>query len=330
MIPIITWVSSMFGPVNAVEFNKKYYVDLTKSWNLVPMSDQRRKQLAKYDKLAQKCAVAGISMESAITCKRGDIRDPTGYLTPGRKTIFVELRQWDERMGYAAKTLNTQALPSQLVSDEDGYVHLQRLCSMAGRPADAIKSSPVFIRFKELLEADIACSAMRTSNDGSTWIHPRLADFVASKTNIPFFVKVTGWLEYAKTISFAVREEHTRALSQIEADGSKDHLEHDVRDRLASELGGGIEVPVDDIASGYVDIVTEHEIIEVKRAINITHAAQAFGQLLNYKYRSGSTKAMRVHLFGTEHELEKCCDKILLRMFDEVNVRVTQEVVVVS
>jgi hypothetical protein len=52
-----------------------------------------------------------------------------------------------------------------------------------------------------------------------------------------------------------------------------------IRDRLAKELGGKIEVACNMGYVAYIDIVTEHYLIDVKRCSDWT---QGFGQLLMY------------------------------------------------
>ena len=319
--------SSKYGPVNVVEYEGKLYVNLTQMWDFIPLTVNRRKQLHKYDNLWQKCLLVGISMEHSITCRRGDIHATVHRGKPGQKTLFVTLRQWDECIGYQKKQMFA-GIPDNLIRS-DGFVHFQKFCSMAGKGAQDVKLSKNFVSFKTLLEEEIGGQATITTDDGSIWIHPRLADFVASRADVAFFVKVTGWLERAKAMSARIREEHAHALARIKASDGKGDLEKRVRDRLAEEIDGEIEYPVDS-TTAWIDIVTESELIEVKRALNSTHVAQALGQILNYSYRVGGDRKMRVHVFGTEQELVKSCDANLIRLFKDQNIRVTQEVVCIE
>lgn len=77
--------------------------------------------------------------------------------------------------------------------------------------------------------------------------------------------------------------------------------ERRLRDHLHQELGGLTEVP---IPSGRVDLLTETEIIEVKR---ISDWKAALGQILIYSSFYPEHQK-RLHLFGLAKELEALAD----------------------
>jgi len=96
----------------------------------------------------------------------------------------------------------------------------------------------------------------------------------------------------------------------------RDSEEAAVRDKLAKELCGEIEVST---SMGRVDVLTDDEIIEVKRASYWKHA---LGQVLAYSMGTGMTKKRkRVHLFGG-HEKD-LFDAV--RVCSKYDVRVTHE-----
>jgi glycerophosphoryl diester phosphodiesterase len=100
----------------------------------------------------------------------------------------------------------------------------------------------------------------------------------------------------------------------------RDHnpVEEQIRNRLQSEIGGLSEVstPV-----GRIDLLTKTEIIEVK---NLKDWKAALGQILVYSAFYPEHQK-RIHLFGSQTELEKLTDIEIACL--EFNLRVTGEVV---
>lgn len=77
----------------------------------------------------------------------------------------------------------------------------------------------------------------------------------------------------------------------IEACKNNKVTEKDIRDRLAKELKGQVEVKTD---AGYIDVLTEDEVIEVKEA---KKWKAAIGQVISYgEYYKDKIK--RIHLYG--------------------------------
>lgn len=72
-------------------------------------------------------------------------------------------------------------------------------------------------------------------------------------------------------------------------------IEKYIQKRLKVELGGQIEVCCD---SGYIDLLIDTEIIEIKHGMNWKHAV---GQLLMYSL-DYPTHKKRIHLFGIEYD----------------------------
>jgi hypothetical protein len=94
---------------------------------------------------------------------------------------------------------------------------------------------------------------------------------------------------------------------------TKQSIETQIRDRLHSELGGLIEIST---AAGRIDLLTETEIIEIK---NIKDWKAALGQILVYSaFYLNHQK--RIHLFGSQAELEKLHDLEAACLSFNVNV----------
>jgi len=81
----------------------------------------------------------------------------------------------------------------------------------------------------------------------------------------------------------------------------KDNLEFQIRNRLHKQIGGLKEVST---PAGRIDLLTDTEIIEIKR---VSDWKAALGQILVYSaYYPEHQK--RLHLFGNSKELEKLTD----------------------
>ena len=102
------------------------------------------------------------------------------------------------------------------------------------------------------------------------------------------------------------------SLENIEPDNDKSCVEKDIQIRLHKELGGEMEVHTN---FGYIDLLTETELIEIKVGNNWKHG---LGQLLAYRKFYLNHK-LRLHLFGIEekNDISDWCK--------EYNVSVTYE-----
>jgi hypothetical protein len=112
-----------------------------------------------------------------------------------------------------------------------------------------------------------------------------------------------------------VAKEFERWCSQSEIKKSTKSFESSIRDSLAIQLKGKTEVPC---KTGFVDILTNQEVIEVKA---IKHWKAAIGQALVYACEF-PTKKPRVHLFGeTSTEMKQ----MIVSFCSKLNVAVTFE-----
>lgn len=101
-----------------------------------------------------------------------------------------------------------------------------------------------------------------------------------------------------RTIQRALRRLEELELLDLELyglDSNKNYVESQVRERLKSQLGGLAEVKT---PAGRIDLLTETEIIEVKR---IGEWKSALGQILVYSGFYPEHKR-RLHLFGYESD----------------------------
>lgn len=186
---------------------------------------------------------------------------------------------------------------------KDGYINATRLCQSAGK---LWKNYIVNAKTEEFMAAlsktaDIHCDVLVQSKQGGvakcqgTWVHPRVATHLAQWCSAEFSVLVSGWLEKmcARDPSFA--SEYNDAIDNIQPSKGSTMTERTIQVKLARKLGGQMEVACE---HGTADIVTEDEVIEVKKLEKYVHA---LGQAIAYG-RTYPEKRKRVHLFGLEME----------------------------
>ena len=126
-----------------------------------------------------------------------------------------------------------------------------------------------------------------------TWIHPKLSIHIAQWISCEFAVKVSDWIDEWRLSCNKNEQKYIKSLEDIEPDDRKLDVEKQIQLRLQEELGGEIEVRTD---FGYIDLLTDKELIEIKEASNWKHGV---GQLLAYSvfYKD---RVLRLHLFNTK------------------------------
>jgi hypothetical protein len=137
-----------------------------------------------------------------------------------------------------------------------------------------------------------------------TWVHPRVGTYMANWISPYFAVKISLWIEEWKTISKKNEQIYFQEYSKIYTH-NKLQYEKQIQEDLCIKLNGQTEVktPV-----GYIDILTENEIIEIKQSSDWKHA---IGQIISYGTYYPSHKKV-IYLFGMIDNIEciqNICDK---------------------
>lgn len=183
----------------------------------------------------------------------------------------------------------------------DGFVNATQMCRAGGVRFNDWYSTSKTKALVEALQSDtshpVRCPVY-TQRGGPTqgsWIHPQLATALACWINPKFQLKICEWIEEWKTIKNN-QERYDQELQKLQPSRQKKQ-EHEIRNKLASTCNGKIEIktPV-----GYIDVLSNKYIIEVKEISNWKHAV---GQLLCYA-QYYPDKIKRIQLFG-EHCEEK-------------------------
>ena len=215
---------------------------------------------------------------------------------------------------------------------EDGFVNATSMCKAGKKDFFDWKRLESTKKLIEALEGEIEISKTELieSNKGrygkkilidskkgntskysqGSWIHPILATNLAQWISPKFGMKVCIWIDEWKKLN------NNKNIYDNEINNLKptyqNEKEKEIQIKLQQELGGEIEVETD---SGFIDLLTDTEIIEIKNGKNWKHA---MGQVLSYSI-DYKNHIKRIHLFDVEYDshINKTCHVY--------NVKVTYE-----
>ena len=187
---------------------------------------------------------------------------------------------------------------------EDGYINATKLCQDGGKLFGDWKSLQSTKRNVNSLseELNITVDNLVQITRGNplkvkqgTWIHPRLGTVLAQWISPTFGLKVSKWIEQWRQVKTENESEYKESISRITPESDKVYRERLIRDKLALEYSGKVEV---ETKFGKIDVLTENMIIEVKTAKSWKHA---LGQILAYSEEYTDHKKV-ICLF----DLDKC------------------------
>jgi len=193
-----------------------------------------------------------------------------------------------------------------LFDEKNGYVNLTLISKYTNSRLSNWKRNKKTILFIDELSKELNLPVNKllvvyigNSNKYSqgTFCHPIIATFFAQCISASFSLKISIWIEEWKN-NKNNKEKYNNELINIKQDDNINYKEKEIQNRLMTELNGEIEVQTDD---GFIDILTQNEIIEIKNGILWKHG---LGQLLVYSEYYPSHKK-RLHLFDIEN-----CDRI--------------------
>ncbi len=191
---------------------------------------------------------------------------------------------------------------------DDGYVNATLICKAGNKPFSKYKQTKSTEAYLNELSKDtnIPISELIKYQNGanhvrSTWVHRRVATHIAQWISPKFAVLISNWIEEWIIINNNIGR-YEDAIKNIEPCDTINHKEKLIQLRLHQELGGEIEVETE---IGYIDLLTDTEIIEIKKGSNWKHA---IGQILTYATNYPS-HTKRIHLFDIEPDsiIEKYC-----------------------
>jgi hypothetical protein len=190
-----------------------------------------------------------------------------------------------------------------MIMRENGYVNVTKLCKDGGKEFRFWRRLDMANNFIEEVSSVVICTSeiLITVKGGDkklqmvtgTYAHPDLVPHIASWVSPSFAIKVSGIINKWRALSPENEMEYWTSMGEcFQSQEKKVCIEHSIRDRLAEQLQGKIEV---ETAFGRADVVTDNEVIEIKRLHNWKHA---LGQVLVYTTDpSFSERKKRIHLF---------------------------------
>lgn len=195
---------------------------------------------------------------------------------------------------------------------EKGYVYATSICQKVNKSMDHYLRSKDTRNMIELISKEFTIPIekviiIRKGNSSKiyqgTWIHRELVLHFAIWCSPYFTLQVNKWME--EWFSFKKENEtlfYDKLYNIKPYIFNDEYKEKIIQLRLQKELGGHIEVETE---NGFIDLLTDNEIIEVKLGKLWKHAV---GQILMYSFDFPSHQK-RIHLFDMDKDIkieQKC------------------------
>ena len=207
-----------------------------------------------------------------------------------------------------------------LSRDSDGYINATQMCKVGNKKFNdwsrLDSTQKLIASLEKLLISETYIPVIDIKKGGNeknlqgSWIHPILATNLAQWISVEFSIKISIWIEEWKQIKNNKDIYNNEIINLLPDFNSQ--KEKDIKLKLQKELGGEIEVETE---SGFIDLLTDVEIIEIKNGKNWK---AALGQILIYSL-DYPTHIKRIHLFDIEN------DENINNKFKIYNVKVTYE-----
>lgn len=213
-----------------------------------------------------------------------------------RQTVIDDT---DDLFGYAAF-----GELEVILRKKDGWINVTQLCRQCGKYFKNWLANKASKKMVAKFENILGYPSMDLVRKGElvtrgTYGHALVVSAVAWWISPSFGARMCEWIEEWKLIDSNMLR-YMNTLGTIEPE-SADQLEQSIRDQLAAELGGDTEVECE---SGWIDLLTETHLIEVKKAKLWKHAV---GQLIMYGLDYPNHQ-LTMHLFSADR-----CDRELIK-----------------
>lgn len=205
-----------------------------------------------------------------------------------------------------------------IVMKENGYVNATKLCQEFGKKLndwyvnkyskELIKEVENYIGNKSTIKViggDINNAYFR-----GTYVHPLMITDVARWISANFAFKIYLWIEEWKNFSQINDKKYWNAISNM-TPSINDQRELKIKLKLNKSLKGEMEVETD---NGFIDILTDKKIIEVKSA---NFYKQALGQILAYGIYYPKKQKV-IYLFDLNNDFN--IDKVK-KLYDKYDVK---------
>ena len=207
---------------------------------------------------------------------------------------------------------------------EDGYIYATGLCQAVGkkishwlRLKETIDLTKILSVETGILENKLieVCKGQHSDRKKQgTWIHRILATNLGQWCSIYFSLQISKWIEEWCVYNKDNEIKYLREIYNIQPDNLINNIkELEIQKKLQQELGGEIEVQTD---VGFIDLLTNTEIIEIKNGNNWKHAV---GQILMYSLEYPN-HIKRIHLFDIykSKSIEEKCEKYGIKVTYDV------------
>jgi hypothetical protein len=199
----------------------------------------------------------------------------------------------------------------------DGYMCADELCTHGGKNWDDYAQSEDGKGFLEALSRKLGKPVnelVQVIADGSenhgVCAHPRIVTHFAQWVDPEFKSEVSKWIEEWKEHCEGNTEKYNQQLLKLGPSQSLQR-EREILEELQEELKGKDKVPT---PAGCIDLLTDHEVIEIETAEKWKHA---IGQVMCYgEYYPERTKV--IYLFDMEESMNR---DIIQRSCNKLNVQ---------
>ncbi len=154
-----------------------------------------------------------------------------------------------------------------------------------------------------------------------TYVHPDLISHIASWISSDFAIYISKIINEWRTLNNKNEYNYWSKMGDcvINNPNTNEPEEQPYRDKIALEENGEIEVKIE---SGYIDVLTDTKIIEVKKVENWK---SALGQVLSYGLDIENLEKIRekwIYLFGEIRESEEEKKNMIERHCNRLGVKV--------
>lgn len=170
-----------------------------------------------------------------------------------------------------------------IIMKQNGYINATKLCKDGEKEFFHWKENKTSKEFINALQSQLGISNWVYSVAGGkitkirgTYVHPLLITHIAYWCSTEFAVNISIWIEEWKKYSTDNETKYWKTLVGCESkkNNTKEKI---IQKKLKKKLGGESEIETDD--DGFIDILTESEIIEIKE---YGDWKCALGQILAY------------------------------------------------
>jgi hypothetical protein len=209
------------------------------------------------------------------------------------------------------KTLYLDDGTSKQIPFKNGFINANKLCELVSKRVDNWLRSSETKNYINLLTKKLNLSRediiiiKRGGNckEQGTWLHDKLALYFCIWCSKSFFIQITDWIDEWRSLNEKNQNKYYLELYNLQPDDNLIYQkEKEIKLKLQKELGGEIEKETE---SGFIDLLTDTQIIEIKNGINWKYAV---GQILMYSIDFPNHQK-RIHLFDMDRDIkieQKC------------------------